>query len=256
VKPYQVILTIVAAAAIATLGLLEGGGATLPEAMADHPLDEHFDPLMPRYPRASEFPLGGQLDIGQGQMKMSHFSTTDPPLRIARYYQTIWEGEGLSVHQDVSPSGGIVGTYDPRAKLARSVTIVTHGGLTWVFPATVDRPLGVAKAGELVQEAGLPEFPGSSSGLSLRTTDSGKASLVTTSTNSGGLEKNLHFYREEMSSRGWTEVDVPQFEKQLGQHRALAFERGAGRCSINLTPVGDEDQVIVCILFEGGDDER
>lgn len=251
-KPFQVVIVIVASAAIATLGLLHGGGADLPEAIADHPLDDHFDSLMPRYPRAAEFPMGEQLQAGQGAMRMSHFSTADPPLRVARFYQTVWEQEGLSVHHDVSPAGGVVGTYDPRVKTARSVTILAHGGRTWVFPATVERPLDVARSGDMGEDQGLPVYPGSSKGLTLSTSDAGQGSLVATYTNSGGLAKNIGFYEREMRSRGWNEAEVPSFE-ELEAHRALSFERGDERCSINLTPVGEDDDVIVCVVLEGSD---
>lgn len=252
-KPFQVVIVIVASAAIATLGLLHGGGADVPEAQATHPLDDHFDPLMPRYPRVAELPLGERLEAGDGAMRMSHFSTTDSPLRVARYYQTVWEQEGLSVHHDVSPSGGVVGTFDPRAKMARSVTILAHGGRTWVFPATVERPLDVARAGDMGEDDGLPVFPGSSKGLTLRTSDAGQGtSLVATYTNSGGLTKNVEFYRREMQSRGWNESEVPSFE-ELGSDRMLTFQRGDQRCDIDLTSVGEEDQVIVCVVLEGRD---
>lgn len=253
-KPYQVILTIAASAAIATLGLLWGGGAELPEAAADHPLDDHFDPLMPRYPRAAEFPLGEGLDTGgDGTMRMSYFSTEDPPLRVARFYQTVWEQEGLSVHHDVTPAGGVVGTYDPRVGMARSVTIVTQGGRTWAFPATVERPGAIGTSEELGQSDGLPVYPGSTKGLTLRTTDAGRASVVTSYTNGDGLEKNVRFYRENMIDRGWNESEVPRFEEELGGHQTLSYERGNERCSINLTPAGEGDQVIVCVVYEGND---
>ena len=38
------------------------------------------------------------VGVGDGAMRMSYFSTKDPPLRVARYYRTIWEQQGLSVH--------------------------------------------------------------------------------------------------------------------------------------------------------------
>jgi len=247
-RPVKVVLIICAASAIATLGLLEGGGE-LSEAVADHPLDEHFDPLMPRYPRVAEFPLGEQLGAGDSAMRMSYFSTKDPPLRVARYYRTLWEQQGLSVHHNVSPAGGIVGTFDPRIKAARSVTILSKGQLTWVFPATVERPLGTAEQGDLGEEEGLPVFPGSRRGLTLRTSDAGRGSLVTTYSNAGGLTKNVRFFRNEMSGRGWREERTPDFE-ELGEHQALTFERGGQRCIVNLTPIGDERQVVVSVILE------
>lgn len=248
----KVVLIIVAAAAIATLGLLRGGGE-LPEAVANHPLDDHFDSMMPRYPRVAEFPLGEQLNAGDGAMRMSYFSTEDPPLRVARYYRTVWEQEGLKVHHSVSPAGGVVGTFDPRIKAARSVTIVSKAGRTWVFPATVERPLGTANPGDLGASAGLPVFPGSSRGMTLRTSDMGRESLVTTSSNDGGLSKNLSFFRTQMSSEGWQELEVTDFEELEG-HRSLSFERGEDRCFVNLTPFGDDERhVVISIILERDD---
>lgn len=249
----KVVLIIVTAAAIATLGLLRGGGE-LPDAVANHPLDDHFDPLMPRYPRVAEFPLGEQLGAGDGEMRMSYFSTDDPPLRVARYYRTVWEQEGLKVHLNVSPAGGVVGTFDPRIKAARSVTILSKAGRTWVFPATVERPLGTVNPGDLGESEGLPVFPGSSRGMTLRTSDVGRESLVTTSSNDGGLSKNLAFFRGQMSTQGWRELEVTDFEELQG-HRALSFERDDDRCTINLTPYGDDERrVVVSVILERDDE--
>jgi hypothetical protein len=250
----RVVVIILMAAAIATLGLLRGGGQH-PEARAEvGALDGHFDPLMPRYPRVAEFPMGEELGEGDGAMRMSYFSTEDSPLRVARFYQTTWEQEGLSVHQSVTPQGGVVGTYDPRIKAARSVTIFTKGRLTWVFPATVDRPLGATEAGDLGEREGLPVYPGSSKGLTLRTTDQGRASVVTSYSNDGGLAKNLAFYREQMASKGWREREAPAFD-ELGGHRLLDFDRDGERCSVNLTPLDDDERrVVVSVILEGADD--
>jgi hypothetical protein len=253
----KAVLAILAAAAIATLGLLHGGGGH-PEARAEvgsAPLDGHFDPLMPRYPRVAEFPLGEELGEGDGTMRMSYFSTEDSPLRVARYYRTVWEQEGLSVHQSVTPQGGVVGTFDPRIKAARSVTILTKGRLTWVFPATVEGPAAAGAPGDLGEREGLPAYPGSTKGMTLRTTDAGRASLVTTYSNDGGLSKNVAFYRSQMSARGWREAqDMPSFEELEG-HRLLSFERSGERCSVNLTPLDDDERrVVVSVILEGGDE--
>ena len=176
----------------------------------------------------------------------------DAPLRVARYYRTIWEGEGLSVHHHVTPRGGVVGTFDPRVKMARSVTILTQSGQTWVFPATVERPLDVVRSGDMGEDDGLPVYPGSSKGLTLRTSDAGQTSFVATYTNNGGLSKNVTFYQREMGARGWQETETPRFE-ELEEHRTLDFQQGDSRCTINLSPVGEEDQVIVCVVLEGSD---
>lgn len=247
----RAILVIGAAAAIATLGLMDQGGQ-LSEAVADHPLDEHFDPMMPQYPRVSEFPLGEKLSVGEGQMKMSYFGTKDPPLRVARFYRTLWEQQGLSVHHSVSPMGGVVGTYDPRINAARSVTIMAKNGMTWAFPATIESPSSAMRSGDLGTEDGLPVFPDSSKGLTLRTTDNGKASTVTTYSNDGGLAKNLRFYQEEMEARGWQPMASEDFEELEG-HKALEFSRGPDRCTFNLTPVGERDHVIISVVYEGED---
>lgn len=251
-RPVKTVLIILMAAAIATLGLLRGGGQH-PEARAEvGALDGHFDPLMPHYPRVAEFPMGEELGEGEGTMRMSYFSTEDSPLRVARFYRTMWEQEGLAVHQSVTPQGGVVGTYDPRIKAARSVTIFTKGRLTWVFPATVDRPVGAIAAGDLGEREGLPVYPGSSKGLTLRTSDQGRASVVTSYSNDGGLAKNVAFYRAQMAARGWVEREAPTFE-ELGSHRLLSFEREFERCSINVTPLDDDARrVVVSVILEGG----
>ena len=100
------------------------------------------------------------------------------------------------------------------------------------------------------EEAGLPVYPGSSKGLTLSTSDAGQSSLVATYTNDGGLSKNLSFYQREMGSRGWRQLETPRFD-ELEEHRTLDFEQGNQRCTINLTPVGEEDQVIICVVLEG-----
>lgn len=248
-RPVKVIVVIVMAAAIATLGLHRQGGE-ISEAVADHPLDEHFDPLMPRYPRVAEFPLGEALEAGEGEMRMSYFSTEDPPFRVARYYRTVWEQDGLSVHHNVTSSGGVVGTFDPRIKGARSVTIVASGARTWVFPATVERPLDTANPGDMGADDGLPVYPGSASGLTLRTSDHGRESVVATYSNDGGLSKNVSFFREQMSDRGWRETEVPSFDELEG-HRALRFVNDGRECTINLTPLEeDERRVVVSVILE------
>ena len=96
-------------------------------------------------------------------------------------------------------------------------------------------------------------YPDSQQGLTLRTSDQGKQSVVATYTNDGGLAKNLAFYRDEMETRGWNEVDTPRFPEELGKNRSLSFIRGDEHCSINLTPADDEDHVIICVVFEGDD---
>lgn len=251
-RPIKVAVVVLMASAIATLGLLQQGGR-LPRAEADHPLDGHFDPMMPRYPRVAEFPLGEALDAGDGVMRMSYFTTKDPPLRVARYYRAVWEREGLKVHHSVSAAGGVVGTFDPRVKKARSVTILTSRGSTWVFPATVDRPLDAAKAGDMGADDGLPVYPESSRGLTLRTSDDGRGSLVASYSNDGGVSKNLSFYRREMTERGWNEQQTPSFDELEG-HRTLAFVRPGERCTINLTPVGDDERRVVVSVIREGDD--
>ena len=252
-QAHRLVLVILLSAAVATLSLWRQGGQT-PEAAADHPLDRHFDPWMPRYPRVAEFPLGEELQAGEGAMRMSYFATADPPLRVANFYHSQWEQQGLSVHHNVTPAGGVVGTYDPRTRQARSISIVPRGELTWVCPSTVERPLDTARAGDLGEQDGLPVYPGSSQGLTLRGSDDGRGSLVTTYSNDGGLSKNLAFYRQQLTSRGWTEAQLPELE-DLENHHALTFRRDNKRCIVNLTPVEESDRVIVSVMLEDGYDQ-
>ena len=247
-RPVKVVAIILAAAGIATLGLDRFGGQVRPAA-AEHPLEELFDPLMPRYPRASEFPMGERHEVGEGELRMSYFSTSDAPLRVARYYRTIWEQEGLAVHESVTPSGGVVGTFDPRIGAARSVTILTAQGRTWAFPAVVERPLAAVESGDLGERDGLPVFPGSSRGLTHRSTEGDDRILVSTYSNEGGLGENLAFYRRELLGSGWRAVPSREFEELEG-HRVLEFQREGEGLTINLTPVGEEgDQVVVCAIL-------
>jgi hypothetical protein len=244
------IAVILAAAGIASFGL-DRAGAELRPAAADQPLDGHFDPLMPRYPGVMELPMGNRLEAGSGELRMSSFSTEDSPLRVARYYRAVWEQEGLSVHESVTPAGGVVGTYDPRVRAARSVTILTARGMTWAFPSVVERPVQAVGAGDLGRREGLPVYPGSRTGLTLRTPggQGEDATLVSTYSNDGTLEENEAFYRRELLADGWRERDSRSFEELEG-HRALELEREGQQLTVNLGPVGEEgDQVLVCVIL-------
>jgi hypothetical protein len=247
VRPVKANAVIALAALIATLGLDRTGG-TAAVAVADHPLDGHFDPLMPRYPRAAEFPIGGGLETGEGLVRMSYFSTADAPLLVARYYRAVWEQEGLAVHDNVTPEGGVVGTFDPRVGAARSVTILAARGRTWGFPAVVRRPVDAVRSGDLGRDDGLPVFPGSSAGLTFRSSEGGERTVVASSSNTGGLEENIAFYRRELAADGWQELPEQTFS-ELGGHRSLELERGAERLTVSLTPVGEGDAVVVCVIL-------
>jgi len=242
------IALVVAASALAALALhFERGRPQLAHAI--HPLDDHFDIHMPRYPGVSEVPLGETLEPGEGPMKMSFFSTTDSPRRVASFYQTVFEQEGLAAHSTVTSEGGVVGTFDPRVGAARSITILPHRGKTWVFPSVVDRPLDSARRGDMGQAAGLPVYPGSSRGLTLRASDHGAPSLVATYSNAGSLEENVRFYRRELAAAGWQENPMPGFA-ELEDHQAFGFFRGDEELSLGLTPVdGGGGGVVVSMVL-------
>lgn len=242
---------LLAAAAIATLGLDRLGGEVRRAGAEASPAGERFDALMPRYPGASEFPVGERLETGSGELRMGYFSTEDSPLRVARYYRTMWEQDGLSVHENVTPAGGVVGTFDPRIGAARSVTILTARGLTWAFPAVVERPVSALASGDLGEREGLPVFPGSTTGLTMRSRDLGGEgeTLVATYSNEGGLEENLAFYRRELAEAGWRELESRDFEELEG-HRALELERDGRHLTVNLTPLQEAgDRVVVCVIL-------
>lgn len=95
-RPLRVLLVLFFCAGIATLGLLGGGEQRSADALLGRdPLAGYYPPEMPRYPRVQEVPAGGRGEVAGSRLRMSTFTTTDEPDRVADFYVRFWRARGL-----------------------------------------------------------------------------------------------------------------------------------------------------------------
>lgn len=243
----RAITCLVLAAGIATLGMLSGGETPIAEADPEDGQTPpgYFAESLPRYPGVAEYPMGTRMRVGEEDMKMAYFVTRDPPIRVAEFYARFWEGRGLRVSQEVSPSGGTVGCVDPAAG-AMSVSIVRRGSMTYAFPSLLARPVRVLDAGDLTDGGEIAAFPGSDGAVRFTADDDGRGSEVLSYGNWAGVRDNVDYYRREMSRRGWHEGDSTAPEEARGGE-TLRFTRRAEKVDVAIAPV-DREQGRVRVL--------
>jgi hypothetical protein len=178
-KLTKVTVVVFIAAGIAFLGLMAGGQHK--GARARKEVDRmrgHFPAVMPQYPGAKEYPMGGSLTVGPNRLKMSYFHTRDDTLRVASFYASQWKAAGYYVTEDISPAGGVVAAYDPAKGILRQVLIKHKGETTAVYPSLIMEPLRPA-TGTHATSADVPLYSGAEGVLRFGARDPGHQRKVT-----------------------------------------------------------------------------
>lgn len=222
-RPLRVLLVLFFCAGIATLGLLGGGEQRSADALLGRdPLAGYYPPEMPRYPRVQEVPAGGRGEVAGSRLRMSTFTTTDEPDRVADFYVRFWRARGLWVRSDVTHRGGTVAAVDGARGRVLQVLISTPPGgaaATLVMPSVGDAP----GRGRAVAPRPLPValFPRSEQVLD-STTD-GRDALARTvlSINAGTREQNVAHYRQALRQAGYEEEVARPSAQQQAALRAL-----------------------------------
>jgi hypothetical protein len=91
------------------------------------------------YPGTVHTRIGNDLRIGGQYHRMAYFTTTDPMVKVAKYFTELWRKQGYPVvaNGDFKQEGGVSAFYT-REGLQRAVVLRTHLGKTVGFTVLKD----------------------------------------------------------------------------------------------------------------------
>ena len=226
----------------------------------------YFPPDMPRYPDVTELPVGPKTRVGGSQVRMSLFSTTDEPAKVAAFYARFWRSRRLWVRNDVTHVGGVVSAVDERSGRILQLMIIVKGGRTVAFPSITRAPLAARQTERTAPP--VPLIEDSRVLFALTTADAGAKAHIVLSINDAGMAANLQHYRQVLIAAGYrperrrtdnTAASSPDKRKKRdkrgrltpGEHRILLHRNQQGQeITVNLTAIGG-DRVRVHIMAVG-----
>lgn len=198
---------------------------------------------MPTYPMAREMPMSDDMVMGQARMKMAWFRTPDEPLKVAHFYEGVWETAGYYVTREVHPHGGKVAALDLKTNLLRQVVMTRDGDQTSVYVSLIMGSASQLMSGASVDSA-LPMMPGAEGVTQLGSRDPLANTSVVAYLNRETLEDNVVFYQKEMAARGY------QLSRDQAKLKSLTAELGTGIHVLIFTREGEEVTVSISPLEE------
>lgn len=233
-------------AGIAFLALLTGGEHPSADALRrEDPMVGYYPEAMPRYPGARELPAGPSTRVGGTKLRMSHFTTTDEPHRVARFYSNYWKQQRFFVHDDMTHVGGVVSAVDAQSGRIYQILVSVQGPTTNVFPSVTESPLRALDTGNLPPP--VPLYPDSRAVIAMNSDEGENSAQVHLSLNDGGLEDNVTHFRRELRLSGYHRENSK--DPQLGdKHRVLLYRKQNSEITVNLAAL-DEETVRVHLMI-------
>ena len=154
---------------------------------------------------AGEIPVGDELEVSGQPMRLSLFSTADPPARVAAFYADAFRARGLLPILSTDGAPAHVSVFDPADGLQRFVSALPQpDGRTLVLTGAVDprRPARFPPGADAVS---IPLPPGHRGLLAFRSLDGharGESAHFLSAMPAGEV---IRFYRQSLASDGYAE---------------------------------------------------
>lgn len=196
-------LTLALGAAIVAGGLLLGGVRQDLEAVGTgDPMRNYFSHEMPRFPGASESPLGRDLSFNGMPMEISYFQTGRGVGEVRDWYLAVFKKMSLSTSVSEGDGGAVVYGTDTRARIQRIVSIQQRGDGTFVFPAIV--PLLAIPVITAPTDGDVAVMDGATGLAQISSSDYGQASRLVTWRHTAAVDEVAAAVRARMGDLGWT----------------------------------------------------
>ncbi len=198
---------------------------------------------MPSYPLAREMPMSEDMYMGQARMKMAWFQTPDEPIKVANFYEGVWESAGYYVTREVHPYGGKVAAMDLKTNLLRQVMMTRDGAETTVYVSLImGSPTQLL--GSPTAELQLPVVPGAEGITQMGSRDPMANTSVIVYVNRETIQDNVGFYKTEMASRGYRlsadRSKIREISEKMGMDvQLLIFEREGEEVTVSISQVED-----------------
>jgi hypothetical protein len=195
----------------------------------------HSEQPLPVYPGTLLTPIGSELVISGEHYRLAYFTSADPILKVASYFQEAWQQQGYPTTRDGDfAEEGVVSAFFTREGLMQSVVLRRHQGRTvgfsvlkdlWVRQSIPPAPALVALEGTLfAQQLVARDDPGAAQHRSLL------------------LERELEVVRDELHAKlvkqGFAlsrETGNPSAGKRT---RVLEYAKGPEQLVITVAEVG------------------
>jgi len=239
------LMTIAFFAVSATAWFLSARESGATAARAPRSMHRFWPAPMPTYPMAQEMPMSDDMVMGQARMKMAWFRTADEPLKVALYYEGLWETAGYYVTREVHPYGGKVAALDLKSNLLRQVVMTRDGDQTSVYVSLImGSPSQLMKGG--AADTALPLMPGAEGVTQLGSRDPLANTSVIAYVDRETVEDNVIFYKKEMSSRGFglsaDQDKLKALTEELGTNiQVMIFSREGEEVTISVSPLDDSE---------------
>ena len=199
----RAMLSLLLGAALVAGGLLLGGLQQDLEAVATgDPMRSYFTHEMPRFPGASEAPLGKGLSFNGMPMEVSHFSTGKTVDEVRAFYLDAFKAMRLEASSNDGDDGAVIYANDAKAKVQRIVSIQRRGGETYVFPAVV--PLFAVPVLAPPAAADVAVMEGALAYTDIRSSDYGRPSRLVTWYHAAPVDDVAAAVKARMAELGWT----------------------------------------------------
>jgi len=238
-------LTVAFVAVSATAWFLSARESGATAARAPKNMNRFWPAPMPAYPMAQEMPMSDDMVMGQARMKMAWFRTADEPLKVALFYEGVWETAGHYVTREVHPYGGKVAALDLKSNLLRQVVMTRDGAETSVYVSLImGSPAQLMKGG--ATDTALPLMAGAEGVTQLGSRDPLANTSVIAYVDRETVEDNVIFYQKEMAARGYQlsgdQARLKSITDDLGSNiSVMIFAREGEEVTISVSPVDDSE---------------
>lgn len=240
-------LTLVLGAAIVAGGLLLGGVRQDLEAVGTgDPMRNYFTHEMPRFPGASESPLGRDLSFNGMPMEISYFQTGKGVGDVRDWYLAAFKKMSLATSVSGGDGGAVVYGTDTKARIQRIVSIQQRGDGTFVFPAIV--PLLAIPVITAPTDGDLAVMDGATGLAQISSSDYGQQSRLVTWLHTAPPNEVVEAVRAKMVAQGWTADDSGA--SPIGT--ALRFVKEGREAVYTIFREGPKQPTSVLVTVSGG----
>ena len=233
----------------AGLGL---GSSAEPTAVAQMvPAPYYAENELPGYPNTLEFPLGDALAVNGLPVRLSHFSTKDPALRVRDFYVDFFAAQGAPHKVIPTTDGGFTVAGLVAGGKAQAVVVISPRKLTTeVFPSVI--PMSGETYGSLTPEDDIP-FSNSAVGMT-RVADHGQggAEVVNYHEPLMSVREVAAHIDGAMIRKGWQGIESSALGKKGAQ---AVYTRGGQRVRFAITPYSFEPKGAAVTAHYGSEEQ-